>query len=532
MRFRNVRLYRKYYRSDLYSQKLFLVDSNYIMGNEFSRWVDSFDADMSLHMTLRPLDRFASDKKLKSMRAERGSELRVTGGRDARAEKMRFEIEQIDRLISSVAVGGNSLFDISLRVKVSAEQPTVLQNAVNRFLMSMNLLDFKFSVPPFVSKRLINQSLLSPEMQSRYLVDSKSIAQMLPIFLSHEPGNGILLGAESSTGLPVFMDQMQEASHNLLIIGETGSGKSFFGKLLLIRSLIVGLAKSIIILDPLDEYTPAIFDYPVSIVDTSAGEYFDFFDQYSEDSRLREMASFVTDLLVLDETEMASLVSLTARVKDASGFSDFLDQLLSLSEDTAIRNHLIEVKRKSFTRRVGLPSGEGSVVILKTPSDPGPDRDRQLRFALATARYLARSNSNPKIALIDEMHLFLNSRENSRLLANLFRNSRHFSTSVVGITQNSYDLEGTAFASTIKDNSIASFVFRTRSLSPDRNLGTFYPDELLDPELLLGGKNSDFSECLLLFRNRTKKIRIMATGYEKEVIDGTSLPAPVSPDQA
>ncbi|EQD40002.1 hypothetical protein B1B_15124, partial [mine drainage metagenome] len=180
-------------------------------------------------------------RRLKVMRAERASELKVNRSVDARNEKIRSELPVLDRMLNSTGVAGNSLLDLSISVKLSSEHPANLQRTTNRFLMSMDLLGLKFRSPDLMRRRNLSARLFGRE-RKKYLVDSEPLATMIPIFLAAEPDtSGMIIGTDSSTGLPIFMNQMKEASHNLLIIGKLVGSRIW--KILLMRSLISGVCR-------------------------------------------------------------------------------------------------------------------------------------------------------------------------------------------------------------------------------------------------------------------------------------------------
>ncbi|WP_051451484.1 PrgI family mobile element protein [Actinospica robiniae] len=62
----------------------------------------------------------------------------------------------------------------------------------------------------------------------------------------------VLAGLNAMTGTPVFRDRWSEVNHNSLILGASGSGKSFLAKTDLIRELCAGTVASVI--DPEGEY--------------------------------------------------------------------------------------------------------------------------------------------------------------------------------------------------------------------------------------------------------------------------------------
>jgi type IV secretory pathway VirB4 component len=62
----------------------------------------------------------------------------------------------------------------------------------------------------------------------------------------------VLIGLNTASGLPVFWDRWGQQNHNSLVLGSSGSGKSFFAKCDLLRELYQGTHATVI--DPDGEY--------------------------------------------------------------------------------------------------------------------------------------------------------------------------------------------------------------------------------------------------------------------------------------
>ena len=517
-----ISIHKKYYSSDKYSAKFYLADSRYNLGNEFSRFVDAYGRDLSIFMTLKPIDGNTAKKRLKNMRSERSSELKVKNSKDARSEMIRSQIREIDDLIARMQREKSSLIDLTMDVKISSDHPVPLGSEVSRFVMSMELLSLFFARSEFFTRRSVKRRLLSDSLRHRYLADSSSIAAFLPIFLSTSVlHDGVMIGTDSTTGVPVFLDQFRLPSHNLLIMGETGSGKSFFAKLLIQRFRVTNRVHRVIVLDPLDEYLPSMLGNNAVVIDTSAGEYIDFSLYSSEENRILERVNFLTDTASLNESEQQELNAIASSNSSNMDLGELARYVSATAKSLNLREKMLFLGGKMLKKRKEIDYVKSNILI-KTPSEPGNERERILTFTLTMARYLARTDDSRKIVLIDEMHLFLSGENSASHLSNLFRNSRHFNTSIIGLTQNSYDLEQTAYANSVRDNSIASFVFRTRSLKEDGKTARYINLEGHDPELLAGGRNSDYSECIMVFNRRIKKLRINATGREMEIIGNFS----------
>jgi type IV secretory pathway VirB4 component len=88
----------------------------------------------------------------------------------------------------------------------------------------------------------------------RRTLETEALAACLPIASADPPAteSGVLVGVSTASGLPVFWDRWGQQNHNSLVLGSSGSGKSFFAKCDLLRELYQGTHAAVI--DPDGEY--------------------------------------------------------------------------------------------------------------------------------------------------------------------------------------------------------------------------------------------------------------------------------------
>ena len=85
------------------------------------------------------------------------------------------------------------------------------------------------------------------------------IVSFFPI-LYEKSTPGVILGTEDQTGIPFAFDPFSMSSYNVLVLGETGSGKSFFSKILISRLISFNRISRILILDVLNEYVEDVWN--------------------------------------------------------------------------------------------------------------------------------------------------------------------------------------------------------------------------------------------------------------------------------
>ena len=106
--------------------------------------------------------------------------------------------------------------------------------------------------------------------------------------------------------------------------------------------------------------------------------------------------------------------------------------------------------------------------------------------------------------MIDESHLFLRNSKDAEIIDMLARNSRHFKTSLVTVTQNIEDYYMNSYSESVLMNSINYFIFRQHGKIKDR----LFLGYEIDPAALAGGNSSDYSECFYATGTLIRKLKI------------------------
>ena len=206
------------------------------------------------------MDRYADGKAkevLKRIGADRSSDERLSSASNRPLKsKLEQQLRSLDTLSRRVTEGGDALFKISMTFIVSGSHPAELNSNMKRFAQAMSLLGMDLVREHVLSRRRALK-LATPlkSLRAKYILDSRSVASLVPLRYEGTPSiGGVFLGVDADSEKPVFADPFQGNSYNSVIVGETGSGKSFFSKLLLMRALITGTAKSALVIDPMGEY--------------------------------------------------------------------------------------------------------------------------------------------------------------------------------------------------------------------------------------------------------------------------------------
>ncbi len=155
-------------------------------------------------------------------------------------------------IMATSASLGKKIEDLNSSLSVIANMKRTVRRVYRESNMRLNAMDFD-QVNAFVASQI---SGWDPLYKKGRGIPSNSVAGCYPWIFAHiSDKNGVKLG--SSDGVPVFIDffrrDSERVNSNMVIVGKSGSGKSFAAKSLL-SNLAADDAK-IFILDPENEYT-------------------------------------------------------------------------------------------------------------------------------------------------------------------------------------------------------------------------------------------------------------------------------------
>jgi len=217
--------------------------------------------DISFHY--HPQDTAAMKRQLSRNRAGHASGRRFNR-REGRADDPDTLVaeEDINRLLDDLAHLKERVFDLGFYLLLRANSREALTARLERLYSVLGLLSLDGAAHPATFEQAeVLQSCLPQardELLRTFTLDSTTLATMFP-FLSNSlmmPG-GVLVGV-SETHEPVLLNPWDSSLENphLFIGGVTGSGKSYLGKLLVERDLLLNWQRGdqCFVIDPDLEY--------------------------------------------------------------------------------------------------------------------------------------------------------------------------------------------------------------------------------------------------------------------------------------
>lgn len=246
-----------YYKSKLYNQVFALSDASDEARGDYLGLLESLSFPVTVKMVVKSVDKEVTSRTIGKYLADRKSEIRYSRNMgDSEKERLQRQIQDLEAMSARIASMKSRLVDSFTSFRVSSRHPVKLRESSRNFSSIMKLMGFFTRPVNYMSSKKLKM-MFSPfrSVAIKYPMDTQAISRILPLAFTETPErHGVLLGVDDTTEKPFFLDLFGKTSHNVLIFGETGSGKSFFSKLLLMRLAVTRTADSIMIVDPLGEY--------------------------------------------------------------------------------------------------------------------------------------------------------------------------------------------------------------------------------------------------------------------------------------
>lgn len=253
------RQYANYAKTDKYTTNLVVKNSSSSSGPFYQTLLESMNLPIDIILSIRKASSGNSLQYVNRLLSERKTEYRFSRGMSRETEYLKRQISDLESMKLSCEKRGNKVFDITMAIRIYADHPAILNSRVQRIRTSLELLGFYTEQNSRAILHKLKNFYLYPDRQ-KYLMDTQSIAGILPIYRDESASaDGIVLGIDDLSEKVVRYNPFTQNSYNSLIIGETGSGKSYFTKIFLMRSLQSGICRKVIIFDPLNEYSCKLF---------------------------------------------------------------------------------------------------------------------------------------------------------------------------------------------------------------------------------------------------------------------------------
>lgn len=392
--------------------------------------------------------------------------------------------------------------------KILKEQKKIIENSAIKYMCKISpLLECQerglLSALPLGHDKLFNKRLMTTE----------SLGVFIPFDeVNQFDKNGIYYGINAINKSLIVYDRTKGMNYNGLILGASGSGKSFSAKREMV-SVILNKDANIYIIDPDGEYTPLANAFNGTVINISPGNgvYINPFDldiDNSHDSDLNPITMKTDFIFGLLETMLGNGATLSPTQKAIVGrciqqiYRPYLEYLAELPPDKNGKKRTIDrdhcpTMQNLFDALLSQPQAEAQnlALVMETYTTgefntfahrTNVDIDnrliifniknigtnlKELALKICTNEVWNRMVNNRRENkwtwfYCDEFHLLLSNKSTAEFLKSIWKRARKFYGVNTGITQNVEDLLASQAARAIINNT--SFVYLLNQSAMDR----------------------------------------------------------------
>jgi hypothetical protein len=543
--------------------------------------------DMSLHFAPRDRSRVQKqlERRAQGMSAESNANDDLIDGFFAHDQR-----ERVDRTTAmrDQVRDGERPFDVSLYVSARADDKDTLDDdteALRKALQDKHsFLGMKTvkgkqlrtleSIAP-VGKDYLRQE---PEFDPSQLALGGGVGALLGSLTRSEllEDDGVEMGEHAFNGTPLIKDPFEsETNYNWVVIGDSGSGKSYQTKLNALRTRAVKENTKVIILDPMQGFNgiakamgakritlggsrglnPLEIREPTEASRRAAGEDIDplsekirdvmsFFDNFAH----REGIDLGPERMTLTTaiTEAYARKGITPDLDTHSNPSPTLVDVPDVLEEMATEPEEFIVRIESEAEEIAAnatelinyfrPFTDGQYQNLAEPSEfdlrdedvvyldlsqqekrqSGGGLMMQLVFSLVYER--AKETADNVVFIIDEARFLMRDAANLEFLGQRVRHSRHYDTSIRFITQEVNDFFEHEEAEAIINNSFVKMLHRTQEIGQWADAFGLNSQQVGFVKNASTGTNG-YSEALAEIDGTWYPIQLFSTPAEHAVVD-------------
>ncbi len=531
---------------DIYYRTMFVVGYPRFVSPNWLSPLITFDHPLYISMFIYPTESKDILKDLKRKIAE----MEATIENDIKEGKIVDPSVQValnDALVlqTELAQGSERFFQFGLYFTIPAYSPEELAQVtkeVSSLLSSLLIIakhatlemeeGFKSTLPLFTDKLSIFRNM-----------DTTSLATTFPFSTTSLTANeGILYGINQHDGSLIIFDRFTLENANSVILGKSGSGKSFLVKLEATRLLMMGV--DVIIIDPENEYK--------SIAEaTNGGEFVSFslsseykinpFELNTQNPEPDELANkilslhslfkvIIGDLTPSEDALLDRLLVLTYQQKGITQNKDTFKKTPPLLEDL-YKNFLgmetpesigLASRLEKFVKgsAAGVFNQQSNFDLKKSFTVFGiRDIDENIRpvvmyIILDYVWNRIRRERKKRILVIDEAWYLIKHRDSASYLFSFAKRARKYLLGLTTITQDTADFLSTDEGTAIVTNSSLHILLKQSVAGIDK-ISQVFKLTKGERRLLL---SSDIGEGLFFASQSHVGIKIIASEKEKKLL--------------
>ncbi len=531
------------------AKTIYVITYPRFLNNNWFSPIVNIDFPMDIAMFIHPAETSTVLRKLKTSATHIQSRMNL----EAESGKIRDPLleaamDNVEDLRDRLQMGTERFFRFGLYLTFYAEDKEQLRKYTNEVtaILESQLVYTKTSILRMEHGFMSTLPLAEDKLNAGTNLNTAPLSTMFPFVSADLSSNeGLLYGINRHNNSLILFDRFNMENANMVIFAKSGSGKSYFVKLEILRSMMFGT--NVIVIDPESEYEHLCQSVSGTFVHISLGSdaHINPFEipRISKDSRtedvFRNTVAGIIGLLHImlgsvtaeEDTVLENAIRETYAVRDITETTDFSQKTHS---DYPTLNDLHEVLAnmdgsESLAMRLqkyteGVFSGflnnytniqiHNQIVVFNIR-----DLEEELR---PIAMYLIlqfiwnemRVNLTKRLVVVDEAWVMMQNEDAASFLYGIAKRCRKYYTGLTTITQDIADFLSNRYGKPIVTNSSMQLLLKQSPSSIDILSETFY---LTNHEkfLLL---ESNVGEGIFFAGTKHAAIKVIASYGEDQII--------------
>jgi len=500
------------------------------------------DFDISIHMEPFPIDTMMVmlNKEIMKQRADLYAEEK----KNSINPSLDIKFKDTLKVLENLQKGNEKLFNVSLYINCKAQSKEALDLLTKKVEAELNSLMIIPNVPYFRQvqgyKSLI--PIAKDELKVKRNITTQALSAFFPFtspFLTIE-NNGVMLGLNKNK-VPFIKDIYSLSNANGIVLATSGSGKSYFTKLLISRQLLNNT--QVLIIDPQAEYiglTGHCNGELITISRTSKTiiNPLDLMGHDYIEKRLALMDMFKImfgDLSEIQKSVLDRAITITYAKKKITANSyknkkppilgDLYKVLVNMDKKAAqmekityraLINRLYMYTHGvfSFMNKHTSIKFDNKFVCFNIGNMPKQVKPLVMFLILDFVYMKMKESKERKLLVIDEAWSLLGKTEEASYIFEIVKTCRKFNLGLLLITQDVADLINSKAGHAVLANSSYSLLLRQKPSVIDSVVKTFHLSQMEKEYLLTATQGRG----VLILDNEHQELEVVASPKEHQII--------------
>ncbi len=501
------------------------------------------DFDISIH--IMPYNNESSTLMLNNQLNKQKADLFALNKKQLQNRSLDNQYGDTQKILDRIQRGQQRLFEVSLYINCKSESKKELDLLTAKVKAELNSVMMVPHIPYF--RQLQGYKSIMPVANDQLKIEKNITTKALGTFIPYTStfldvqNSGVMLGLNRNK-VPVIKDIFKLSNANGVVLATSGSGKSYFTKLLILRQLLSGT--KVMVIDPQSEYHElcnhvdgtliTISRYSESIINP-----LDLMGQDLINKRLMLMDLFKVMFGELSEAQKTILDRAIVKTYKKYNITDtsyknvdkmpiLKDLYQILEKDSKKSNSLDKISYqvllnrlymytdgvfKFFNRQTNLDF-DNDFVCFDIGDMPEQVEPVAMFLVLDYVYKKMKQTKERKLLIVDEAWSLLSKTKGSNYIFVIVKTCRKSNLGLLLITQDVLDLLSSKAGKAVLNNSSYTFLLRQKTSVIPEVMKTFHLSSMEKEYLLTANKGKG----ILIMDNDHQELEVIASPIEHDIV--------------